>query len=412
MKRIAFVLASGLIATAGCKKKEDAAPAPASLAKGGSAAKPPAAGSAKGSGSAAPVAATAPTGAALATWYRGCWDSFNAGKLDELAACYAADVKSTWVDGGPTGDMVHAGVADSMKQTRDFKTGFPDARGDLQLVMVSGKTIAGVVLTHGTNTGAMPGMGGQPMPATGKKMGMLTLHLLKVNDAGKVAEEWWVQDQATMAGQLGLMPMPVRPAMDKGADGAPVVVVTADDANEKANLAAWNASMEAFNKHDLAGMMAVVADDAVVVDPGAPADDVGRAAIEASTKAFLGMFSDGKMTSKQVLAAGDYVLQVSTFTGTNDGENAMMKSKATGKPVTVTVAEVGQFKAGKVSRMWRFYNGVAFAAQLGMMGPPPGADGADGAKADADGADDEDAPPAAPSVPALDEGKMGRKDPK
>lgn len=98
----------------------------------------------------------------------------------------------------------------------------------------------------------------------------------------------------------------------------------------------------------------------------------------------MGAFSDGKVTPISLWAAGDFVVSVSSFTGTNDGDMGPMKK--TGKPVKLTVAEITKFDGGKVKQLWRFWDSSAMAVQMGMM-PAPAAD-----KAPAD--------PAAPSAPA------------
>ena len=37
----------------------------------------------------------------------------------------------------------------------------------------------------------------------------------------------------------------------------------------------------------------------------------------------------------------------------------------------VSYAEITAFKGGKATTYWRFYNGMAFATQLGLVPPPP-----------------------------------------
>jgi len=77
--------------------------------------------------------------------------------------------------------------------------------------------------------------------------------------------------------------------------------------------------------------------------------------------------------------AGDYVVEIGKFEGTNDHD--MGKMKKTGKHVSVNFAEVTQLKDGKVAHLWRFYNSMDFAKQLGLMpaapaGAPAGGDAA------------------------------------
>src|SRR5207302_6392412 len=143
----------------------------------------------------------------------------------------------------------------------------------------------------------------------------------------------------------------------------------ADDAKEKANLELAKKANDAFNAHKAADLMALTADNVVESDAASPKDVTGKKDIEKGLKDFQTSFSDGKLTA-DVWAAGDYTVSVGKFEGTNDHDG--MKMKKTGKHVSVPVAEVMQWKDGKATHIWRFYNGMDFATQLGFM-PPPGA---------------------------------------
>jgi ketosteroid isomerase-like protein len=184
-----------------------------------------------------------------------------------------------------------------------------------------------------------------------------------------------------MMSQLGLLPKeagPHRAAMEKGMDGAPVIVIATDDAKEKANLAAVTKSNAAFDAHKLADMSALMSDDAVESDQASEKDTVGKKDIEKGAKMFLESFSDGKLVKPDLWGAGDYVVTLSTFEGTNDHDMGPMKK--TGKKVSIPVAEVSLVKDGKISHFWRFYSSFDFAQQLGMM-PAPGAAPAGGGSA-------------------------------
>jgi hypothetical protein len=50
-----------------------------------------------------------------------------------------------------------------------------------------------------------------------------------------------------------------------------------------------------------------------------------------------------------------------------------MGLKKTGKTVTMNVVEVSKLKEGKISNVWRFYNGMAMAQQLGLIPEQPAA---------------------------------------
>lgn len=368
IRKTLIVTCAALALAGGCKKKDKEPGAGSGSAKPGSGSMAnPGSGSGgvatPGSGS---MAAPAPlTGEKLAQAFIDHWGAWNAGDRAKFEGNYDANAVGHRPD-SPMGDQ--KGPAAMANEAFMFRAGFPDGKGSPQLVLVNGRTVVGTVLLTGTNTTAMKTPDGE-MPPTNKKVGIVVFHAVTFNDANKIAEDWWIWDGATFASQAGMMPKPMgRPVMEKGAD-APTIVVSAGGDTEKANLATAAKGNEDFNKHDVAAMMAMWADDGVETDMSSPADMVGKAAIEPGTKMFIGAFPDGKITPNMALAAGDYVVQVSTFTGTNTGD--MAGDKATGKSAKLTVAEILHMQAGKVKHLWRFYDGYAMAMQMGWM-PAPG----------------------------------------
>ena len=373
-----LVLALGLAVAAGCKKKKDEG-------GGGTAGTGDMAGTGSGtggmagtgSGSAAEPEKTL-TGADLAKRYQECAALVNAGDTAKFKTmCLADDFKGH--DAAMNMDMT---AADVDKMFGDMKKTFPDMKMEPQLILVNGRNIAAVALTTGTMQGEMDMGPMGKVPATNKKTGMMFFQRLKLNDANKTTEEWVIMDVATMMGQLGMSPKeapPVRPVMDKGMDGAPMVVVAADDEKEKANLLIFKKGNDAFNAHKAADMMAIMAPDVVEADMATDKDVKGAKEVQKGLEMFWKAFPDGKVEVTESWAAGDYVVGIGKFTGTNKG--AMGKMKATGKAVTMEYAEIAQFKDNKVVQMWRFRDGFGMAAQLGLVKMPAGGGGAGGGSA-------------------------------
>jgi predicted ester cyclase len=368
-----LVVALGLVSVAGCKKKKEE----------GTVQKPTEGVTTNtGSASATPAPEKPMSGADLAAKYQKCVGMVNDSKFD--------DFKKDCIDASYTAhqyghDM--SGADGVVGYFQAMKKAFPDWKLTPQLIIVDGRNILAVELATGTHQGelAMPGM--PPVPATNKKMGELFFHKLAINDQNKATDEWAFNDPATMMGQLGLAPKdapPTRPAMDKGLEGAPIVVVTADDPKEKANLDAFKKANDAVNAHKTADLMAMMTPDAVESDQTDAADHKGKE-IEAGMKQFFGAFSDAKVTPSETHAAGDYVVAIGKFEGTNDHD--LGKMKKTGKKVSLDYAEIAQFKDGKVSHLWRFHSGMQFAQQMGLMpeAPAGGAPAAGSAAAPAAG---------------------------
>lgn len=355
------VLATGLVAFAGCSKKKEEGTAQKPMAGTVAPTPPP-----------KPETPTPLTGTALADKYKLCVEQISSGKSDEfLKGCVDPSFKIHDIN-----DPNPRTAADLVGQFASMRTGMPDLKLQPQIIMVSGRNILAVNLFTGTHTAAMKSPMGQDMPASNKKVGLLMFHKLAINDANVATEEWAYMDPTTMMGQLGALPKgapPVRPAMDKGLEGAPIVVVTADDAKEKTNLENAKKAVDAINAGKLADAMALMTSDAVESDQTAEKDIKGAKDIEAGMKMWLGAFKDAKLSVDNAYAAGDYVVHMGKFTGTNDKD--MGKMKKTGKTVALDYAEVFLVKDGKAAQIWRFRSSLQAAMQMGLM-PAPGAPGA------------------------------------
>jgi len=385
------VLATGLVALGGCSKKKEEGTAQKPMEGSVTPAPPP-----------KPAAPTPLTGTALADKYKTCIGLVSDGKFDEL--------QKDCLDPAYINHDINfpnpRSAADVIGWFTAMRAGMPDMKMQPQIVMVSGRNLFAVNLITGTNTAPMKDPTGKDMPATNKKVGVLMFHKLAINDANVATEEWAYMDAATMMGQLGAPPPgmpPVRPALDKGLDGAPIVVVTADDAKEKTNLENAKKAIEAINAGKVADMMALMTPDAVASDQASEKDNKGPKEIDASMKMWFGAFKDAKLTVNNSYAAGDYVVNLGTFSGTNDKD--IGKLKRTGKTVNIDFAEVLHAKDGKADQVWRFRSGVQFAMQMALM-PAPGAAPAGGAPAAGSAAPapaapaDKAAAPAAPAAPA------------
>ena len=157
----------------------------------------------------------------------------------------------------------------------------------------------------------------------------------------------------------------MRPAIDKGIDGAPIVVVAADDDKEKKNVEAATKSAAAFTSHKIPDILATYTDDALESDQAGSKDWKGKKEIQAGTETLLKAFPDFKGSDATFFAAGDYVVMTGKFEGTHTGPLGPLK--ATNKKVNGEFAEVMEMKDGKIAKLWRFRNGMAMAKQLGLI---------------------------------------------
>lgn len=84
---------------------------------------------------------------------------------------------------------------------RMYRAAFPDLRMDVEdLIAGDDRTVARVVAT-GTQTGEFMGM-----PASGRRIEVQLIDLMRFDGAGAVCEHWGVMDMLSMLQQLGMAP--------------------------------------------------------------------------------------------------------------------------------------------------------------------------------------------------------------
>ena len=314
-------------------------------------------------------AATAPapkvlTAAERASWYQDCWTQFNNKAWDGFKACYADTVESDQVD---SGQPVAKGIEALLAGTKVITGTFPDMKGTGELILINGDTIVSVYVLNATHTGPLTGPGGQSISATNKPIGYLQAHLAQTDPTGgKVVKEEFYSDSGTMMAQLGLSPAPARPVMTS-ATAAPKVIVAAGTPAEMSIVEASRVQMAAFNSHDAKGVDTYNAPDSVYHDMAMPKDQSAKENL-AGTLDMFKAFPDAKLVTSSIWAAGNYVVVVGRFEGTNKGPMAAMGiKKATGKPVSVRYLDIARWESGKIKEEWLFYDGMAFATQLGLV---------------------------------------------
>jgi predicted ester cyclase len=295
--------------------------------------------------------------------YQQCWGYFNEKAWDKFAPCYAESATSEQVDA--TGGTAN-GRAAIIKAAQDGAAIWPDVKGDLQLVIGHGPHAVAVALWHGTNTGPMPGPDGKSLPATNKPFGFLMAHMAEFDADGQAAvRDASYVDEGTLMSQLGLSKAKARPvATPSGA--SPIIAIAKNDEAEAKNVAAAQSEFDAFNKHDVKAVDALLTDTYTLHEVARPAD-LDRKANMATTLELLKGMPDAKITPTTVFGAGDYVVAMGSLSGTNTGGFPSMGVKKNGKAVSLKFLEIFRMENGKIAEDWLFYNGASFAAQLGAM---------------------------------------------
>ena len=84
-----------------------------------------------------------------------------------------------------------------------YRAAFPDLRMEPQDVLASGDKVVARTRATGTNQGEFMGM-----PATGKRVDVQLIDIIRFGDDGLAREHWGVFDALGMMQQLGAIPAP------------------------------------------------------------------------------------------------------------------------------------------------------------------------------------------------------------
>jgi steroid delta-isomerase-like uncharacterized protein len=85
-------------------------------------------------------------------------------------------------------------------------------------------------------------------------------------------------------------------------------------------------------------------------------------------KGFLASFPDQKVTLRRLVAEGDYVTALATYSGTQTGP--MGDFPATGKAVEAPFLAMFRIESGRIAELWIEWDNIAMLTQLGLFPPP------------------------------------------
>ena len=126
---------------------------------------------------------------------------------------------------------------------------------------------------------------------------------------------------------------------------------------------------EIHNSNNLVGLDQIV-DVNIVSHSGVPGMPPGLEGGKMVHNMFLSAFPDSQVTTDDLIADGDEVVERFTFRGTNKG--SFMGAPPTGKQVTATGMSVFRIANGKIVEHWGENDSLGVMQQLGLV-PMPGA---------------------------------------
>ena len=126
---------------------------------------------------------------------------------------------------------------------------------------------------------------------------------------------------------------------------------------------------DAFNRRDLEGATALVADDFELVDVGAGLTLHGRDALRQWFEGFLTAGPDARAELKTLVVAGEWAASehVGSFTHTGPLLSPSGEIPPTGRQVELQIAEVYHVRDGKVALLRAYYDVATMLQQLGLM---------------------------------------------
>ena len=86
-------------------------------------------------------------------------------------------------------------------------------------------------------------------------------------------------------------------------------------------------------------------------------------------ESFLVSFPDQRVTVQKLIAEGDEVAALATYTGTHTGP--MGEFPATGRSVESAFLSIFRIEDGRIAELWVEWDNVAMLTQLGLFPPPP-----------------------------------------
>jgi steroid delta-isomerase-like uncharacterized protein len=84
-------------------------------------------------------------------------------------------------------------------------------------------------------------------------------------------------------------------------------------------------------------------------------------------KSFLASFPDQRVTLQQVIAEGDHVAVLATYSGTQTGP--MEGFPTTGKAVAAPFLALFRIESGRIAELWVEWDNMALLKQLGLLPP-------------------------------------------
>lgn len=279
------------------------------------------------------------------------YEAFNKADYNSLDKYIAADANDHALPAGLKG---LAGVKEMFKT---FKTWFPDGTNIVEEVIAEGDYVVGRVRFTGTNAGPI-----MNMPATNKKVDVMTIDVIRFDKAGKAVEHWGFNNDLAMMQQLGLAPAdpPLPMVSTMSTAGAVKSMQTAPEQNKKTAAAFY----DRFTSGDFDGCLALLAPTFKVYFNGI-STSLNADTYRSIGESYLKAFPDLKYTPIVQVAERDRVVTLGAYTGTQT--NQLMTILPTNRSISIPHVSFDRIENGRIAERYELGDQLGMLQQLGVI---------------------------------------------
>lgn len=244
-----------------------------------------------------------------------------------------------------------------------LRAAMPDLKATIELAVAEGNHVAVRLILAGTFTGEFISPNALPI-APNNKLITFGVHLLyRVDESGKIVEEWDGFDNLNFLNQLGILPTFSSPSITP--IQYPDIVDVGMSPNNKQVIQQY---FDALNQGDLGLINTAFKDDFTTHNPFGSLD---RAGMSGDIERLRGALPDLKANVTQLVTEGNWTVTLYALQGTfsNPYTNPDGSSiPPTGKILTLPTITFYRFdQQGLVAESFEVYDSLSFLTQLGLI---------------------------------------------
>ncbi len=244
-----------------------------------------------------------------------------------------------------------------------LRAAMPDLKATIELAVAEGNNVAVRLILAGTFTGEFISPNALPIAPNNKAITFAVHLLYRMDDSGKIVEEWDGFDNLNFLNQLGILPTFSSPSITP--IQYPDIVDVGMSPNNKQVIQQY---FDALNQGDLGLINTAFKDDFTAHNPFGSLD---RAGMSGDLERLRGALPDLKANVTQLVTEGNWTVTLYALQGTfsNPYTNPDGSSiPPTGKLLTLPTITFYRFdQQGLVAESFEVYDSLSFLTQLGLI---------------------------------------------